>query len=198
MPVIRFALNCAQVLHVQTLEGKVVESQFGGFQHLFTAREGTFYVSDKVGGILTDQFRKLGVQPGDPVEITKAEVGRGQERRTQWLVATNAQSQPQPGELAVAKTPEPPSKLEQQLADSIRLVEARKEAARSQTAAPAEQPRWAQTLEQQTRHLVNVYASVLLEATKLHGALVKPDDVRSLLLTCFINLSKQGARSDAA
>jgi hypothetical protein len=88
MPIIRFATNVPQVLHLRSLEGKPVESNYGGMQHMFSAEEGTFYVSDKVGPILMDQFRKLGVQPGDPIEITKAEVGRGPERRTQWLVAT--------------------------------------------------------------------------------------------------------------
>ena len=83
MPILRFATNVPQPLHLIKLEGRPVDSQFGGQQAMFLADEGAFYVSDKVGAILTDQFAKLGVKPGDPIEITKAEVGRGPERRTQ-------------------------------------------------------------------------------------------------------------------
>jgi hypothetical protein len=202
MAIIRFATNVPQLLHLRTLAGKPVDSQFGGVQHMFTAEEGTFYVSDKVGPILMDQFRKLGVQPGDPIEITKAEVGRGPERRTQWLVATEAQEVPAgapvaTGVLVVPKLPEPPSELEKQLKASIKMVEARKAAAQAQTAAPAEMPRWAQALDMQTRHLVDVYAGLVNYAGSKHGNAVRPDDIRSMMTTVFINLSK-GANSNAA
>jgi hypothetical protein len=202
MPIIRFATNVAQILHLRTLAGKPVESNYGGMQHMFSAEEGAFYVSEKVGGILTDQFLKLGVQPGDPVEITKAEVGRGPERRTQWLVATEAQEVPAgaptaTGVMVVPKLPEPPSDLEKQLKASIKMVEERKAAAKAQTAAPAELPRWAQALEMQTKHLVDVYAGLVNYASGKHGNAIKPEDIRAMMTTVFINLSK-GANSNAA
>jgi len=37
-----------------------------------------------------------------------------------------------------------------------------------------------------------VYAAALAYAGTKHGSSVKPEDVRSLLTTAFINLSKQG------
>jgi len=38
---------------------------------------------------------------------------------------------------------------------------------------------------------------VLKTASERHGNSVKPDDVRSLLVTAYINASKQGARNAA-
>jgi hypothetical protein len=84
-------------------------------QAMFSAEEGSFYVSEVVGSILAEQFQKLGVKAGEPVEITKAEVSRGNGRKCiQWIVAK-----------PVAPEPEaPPSELERKLADSIAMVEA--------------------------------------------------------------------------
>src|SRR5262249_107782 len=131
MAILRFATNVPQELHLNSLEGRVVDSQFGGQQYLFSAQEGAFYVSDKVGAILMDQFRKLGVKPGDPIEITKAETGNGHGRKTQWMVTAAGGDAAEP----------PPSEIEQKLADSIALAQARKQ---PQTAS--HQPEWAQHL----------------------------------------------------
>ena len=64
----------------------------------------------------------------------------------------------------------------------------RKPAGQAQTAAPA----WAQTLIAQTNTLVDIYAETLQHASR-HGIAVKPEDVRSLLVTSFIQLSQKGA-----
>ena len=149
---------------------------------MFTAEEGTFYVSEAVGQILTDQCRKLNIRPGELVDIVKAEVSKaGGRKGIEWSVAK------------VGEAPEPPSQLEQQLADSIRLVEARKAA---QTAT--EQPKWAQALSMQTKHLVDVYAELVNYASAKHGNAVRSDDIRTMMTTVFINLSKNGSNSNAA
>ena len=67
MSTIRFQTNVPQALRLRYLEGKEVESQFGGVQHMFSADEGTFYVSEVVGSILAEQLQKLGVRIGEPV-----------------------------------------------------------------------------------------------------------------------------------
>jgi len=188
MPILRFATNVPQPLHLIKLEGRPVDSQFGGQQAMFLADEGAFYVSDKVGAILTDQFAKLGVKPGDPIEITKAEVGRGPERRTQWMVSTSVREEGKPvatAAVVVPTLPEPPSEIEQQLAASIRMVEARKQA--QQASAPA----WANYLVEQSNTLIDAYALVLKHSTR-HEGLVKTDDVRSIFLSAFINVTKGG------
>ena len=51
---------------------------------------------------------------------------------------------------------------------------------------------WAQVLYGQTNALIDVYAEALNYAGTKHGNTVKPEDVKTLLTTAFINLSKQG------
>jgi hypothetical protein len=55
-------------------------------------------------------------------------------------------------------------------------------------------PAWAQTLVGQTNQLVDAYAECILHAAQ-HGSTVKPEDVRTLLVTAFINLSQRGRSS---
>jgi hypothetical protein len=146
MAIIRFQTNITETFHLRSIDGKPVESNYGGMQYMFSAEEGTFYVSDKVGGILMQQFRTLGVQPGEAVEITKAEVGRGPERRTQWIVTKSVTVGEQTDGTLAVPAPAATSELEQQLAASIRLVEQRKQAQASPAAAPA----WANFLVEQS------------------------------------------------
>jgi hypothetical protein len=190
MAIIRFQTNITETFHLRSTDGKPVESNYGGMQYMFSAEEGTFYVSEKVGGILMQQFRTLGVQPGEAVEITKAEVGRGPERRTQWMVAKSVTVGEQTdGTLAVPLAPA--SELEQQLAASIRLVEQRKQA----QAAPAAAPAWAEYLVAQSNALIDAYSQVLTHASKYPN--VRGEDVRSIFLSTFINVSKGGNRNAA-
>lgn len=187
MPIIRFQTNVPVELRLRNLEGKAVESQFGGTQHMFVAEEGMFYVSETVGRILVDQFSKLGVKVGETIDIckteTKAEKGR---MSIQWIVSRDATEPP-------AASAAPPSDLEEQLAASIRMAEARKAAQKA-----TELPRWAQALSTQTRHLLDVYAGLVAYASETHGNAVRAEDVKTLMTTVFINLSKQGANSNAA
>jgi hypothetical protein len=193
MPVIRFQTNVPVELRLRKLEGKTVESQFGGMQHMFTAEEGTFYVTETVGQILAEQFQKLGVKTGEPVEITKAEVTNGYGRKSiQWRVArVGFAPGEEPAGTGAGAKPEPPSELEEKLAASIAMVESRKAAAQAQTAGAA--PAWAQTLLVQTNVLSDVYAAALAHASATHGNAIKPEDIRALLTTAFINLSQKGA-----
>ena len=195
MAIIRFQTNIAETFHLRSIDGKPVESNYGGMQYMFSAEEGTFYVSDKVGGILMQQFRTLGVQPGEAVDITKTEAGRGPERRTQWIVAKSVTVGEQvDGTLAVPAAP-PASELEQQLAASIRLAGQRKQAPAATTAA-APAPAWATYLVEQSNALIDAYAQVLKHSAR-HEGLVKGDDVRSLFLSAFINVTKGGNRNAA-
>jgi hypothetical protein len=193
MPILKFQTNIPIEVRLRSIEGKPVESQFGGIQYMFGAEEGAFYVSDTVGGILMDQFRKLGVRPGEPVEIWKAEVSRGNGRKAiQWTVAKVGfvpGEQPN-GTLAV---PQVPSELEQQLARSIALAESRKQPQQAQEAAPA----WAAFLVSQSNVLIDAYSQVLTHASQYPN--VRGEDVRSIFLSTFINVSKSsnGGRNAA-
>jgi hypothetical protein len=145
-------------------------------------------VSETVGAILAEQFRKLGVKPGEPVEITKAEVGRGNGRKgIQWTVAKAgfAPGEQPDGTFAVPKAE--PSELERKLAESIGMVEARKQAA-----APA----WADYLVAQSNALIDAYSQVLTHASKYPN--VRGEDVRSIFLSTFINVTKNNGGRNAA
>ena len=184
MPVIRFTTNIPQALRLNTLEGRSVESQFGGVQHMFSAAEGAFYVSEAVGRILTEQLRKLEVRAGELVEITKREVAGGNGRRSiQWQVA-------RVGAVSGRHSADPPSQeLDQKLAASIEQVALRKNAAQAHTADTG--PAWAEALVAQTNALVDAYAQVLKHSSR-HEGLVKSEDIRSIFLSAFINVSKGG------
>ena len=199
MATIRFQTNVPAELRMRYLEGKPVESQFGGLQHMFSAEEGAFYVSETVGAILAEQFKKLAIRVGEPIEITKAEVSKGNGRKgIQWQVTKMgfAPGEQPAGTLAVPKAPEQPSELERQLAASIEQVAQRKAAAQAQAATQA--PQWAQTLLVQTNVLSDVYAAALAHASASHGNAVKPEDIRALMTTAFINLAQNGANGRAA
>lgn len=194
MPILRFQPNIPLEVTLKSLEPQTVDSKFGGLQHLFTAEEGIFYVSEPVGAILYDQFHKLGIVPGQTVEITKGVSGGGPGARTQWIVTVSSDAT-EPAEPARPAQPEPASELESKLADSIALIQARKQPqpARAAVQPAATVPAWAQTLLMQTNALVDVYAAALAHASSSHGNSIKPEDVRSLLTTTFINLSQKGA-----
>ena len=112
------------------------------------------------------------------------------------------------------KPAEPETDLERDLRLSIEQAEARKAAAKAvpigppveKTPAPlvpaSEQitqkiPGWADILTAQTNNLVDAYAHCLSHASE-HGLVVKPEDVRTLLVTAFIGLQQRGKGRSAA
>ena len=110
-------------------------------------------------------------------------------------------------------SPAAESTLEQQLRASIDMVNRRKvgeqgDGTLAVMAPPAPQPRpavqapesrlapavaeFSARLVLETTALVDVYAAVLKTASERHGNAVKADDVRSLLVTAYINAAKGG------
>ena len=191
MSKINFSTNVPQLVHLSSLEGKERESQFGGLQHQFNAAEGVFYVSEAVGQILAAQFRKLGVKPGEPVEICKAEVDAGRGRKSlQWIVSLPLGSESDtPADRPAVRVDRPGPVAVPAPAPAL--------APQSVPDAP-QRPRWAETLAAHTSTLVDVYAAVLRDAGEKHGNAVKPDDVRNLLTTMFIQYAQKGGLSNAA
>jgi hypothetical protein len=228
---IQFQTNLPVELALQYLEGKPVDSQFGGVQHLFSTTDNrVFFVSEMVGNIIADQLKKLGVQKGEAIKICKAEVTQGRGRKgIQWIVqkAGSPVGEQPDGTFAVpAAPPAPESALERQLRQSIAAANNGKPGTSALTPAPgsvaaqnSEQPivngngtkpngngaarngrppqqdihqRWEQVLFGQTTALLDVYAAALKYAGTKHGDAVKPEDVKTLLTTVFINLCKQG------
>ena len=138
---IQFQTNLPVELALQYLEGKPVDSQFGGVQHLFSTTDNrVFFVSEMVGNIIADQLKKLGVQKGEAIKIFKAEVTQGRGRKgIQWIVqqvGSPVGEQPD-GTFAVpAAPPAPESALERQLRQSIATVRNGKPGTSAVTPAP--------------------------------------------------------------
>lgn len=223
MDKITFATNKPQELALQFLEPKLVPSNFGGNQAMFSTTDSrVFFVSEAVGNIIAGQLRDLGVQKGVPIEICKCEADAGKGRKTiRWTVAMIAPpvgAQPD-GTCAVrAAAPHEETELERKLRES---VERAKAGASATTPAPAtatsQQPSalnqangsskpngvnghaathdlhagWTPCLLQLANSLIDVYAAALSYSAKYGGA-VQPDDVRSIVLSCFINVTKGG------
>lgn len=228
MDKITFATNKPQELALQFLEPKLVPSNFGGNQAMFSTTDSrVFFVSEAVGNIIAGQLRDLAVQKGAPVEICKCEVDAGKGRKTiRWTVAQVGPAvgaQPN-GTFAVPAGPAMASTetdLERKLRESLERAKAGTGAltpapasAASQQPLASNQPNgsskpngvngraseiaigWAPYLLQQANALIDVCAAALTHSGK-YGAAVKPDDVRSIVLSCFINVTKGGSGNGA-
>lgn len=173
MEKLNFQTNCPVALCLHSIEGKERESQFGGVQHMFSSDRGVFYVSETAGRVISEQCRKLGVKPGDAIEICKAEIDQGRGRKSlQWVVSfpvSDADDAPPPHKpVAVAHT-----------------------AAQGASEAPG----WTVHLLQTTNALTTVFAAAMQHANSL-GAGIKPDDVRALMTTAFINMANKSKESN--
>lgn len=178
-----FSTNRPVTVRLHAIEGKERESQFGGNQHLFSAEEGVFYVSEAAGRAITDQLKKLSVQPGDPVEICKAEVDQGRGRKSvMWQVMVPGTQEPAP-----APAPVP----------ARRPVATMPAPERTALQDAPERPRWAEVLAVNTCVLVDVYSAVLKHANEQQAG-IRPDDVRALLTTMFIQYAQKGGITSAA
>lgn len=186
---LQFTTNIPVRLRLTSIDGKAVPSQFGGDQYMFaTADSRFFYVSETVGKILHEQFRKLNVQSGDEIEICKCETELGRGRKgIAWQVIV-------PG--AGAAEPVVPVSAPRPVAVPVKAPVA--------VAAPAAapdapvRPRWADVLVTQTNVLVDAYAAILKHASDEHGNMIRPDDCRALLTTMFIQYAQKGGLSNAA
>src|ERR1022692_888180 len=87
MPKIQFTTNIPVELRLQSIEGEVTPSQFGGNQIKFSAQEGRFGMRKTLGSILADQIRKKHIQPHVPVEGARREIAQSNGRKgIQWTI----------------------------------------------------------------------------------------------------------------
>lgn len=205
---IEFQTNVPVELALQFLQGKEVESRFGsGKQHLFSTSDGRrFYVSDTVGQILSGQIQKQGIQPGEPIEICKQEMNQGRGRKgIEWKVTKVGQV---PGEQANGTLVVPGAGVSAPAPTQVPAAGVSAPAAASATVVTQQTTHngngnsfahtgWAAFLLAQTNTLVDVYAAALRYAGERHGNNVKPEDVRALLTTSFINVSRGGSANVA-
>jgi N-methylhydantoinase A/oxoprolinase/acetone carboxylase beta subunit len=214
---IKFEFDQPVEVALKFTEPKLVASQFGDDRAMYSLTDERVMFVDQ---LTAARIRSLGVQPGEMFMICKTKNGR----LTEYQVYRES-DEPQsaaPARNGVvafgghkksfpALKPTLPERLyhapedttlEDQLRASIDMVERKKlERALDQHPAPApaaiEMP-WARLLVNQTNALVDAYAAVLSAASAKHGNAVKPEDVKSLLITTFINLANGKGKSNAA
>jgi len=91
---------------------------------------------------------------------------------------------------ASARTPAPATTASQQpLASNQPNAISKPNGLNGHASPPDNAIGWAPYLLQQANLLIDVYAAALNHSDK-YGATVKPDDVRSIVLSCFINVTK--------
>jgi len=189
MAIIRFATNVPVLVHMKSTAGRGVESQFGGIQTVYTASEGIFYVSEKVGEILQEQFGKLAVEPGDAIEITKAETGKGPERRTQWVV-TRPVGEQGDGTFSV---PAPPANGNGAGTSHELKPAPQHQQLNTSTAAPSITSRWAAEIIEQTKVKLDIYHELCIWAkANLEG--ITRNEVRAILMNVMISSERNGVR----
>jgi hypothetical protein len=192
---LRLQTNAAVEVRLLALKGEPVASNFGPDQLKFRTDKGDLYVSEAVGIILHAAIAAQRVEVGEPIDICKREVALGNGRKgIRWELSRvgTAPGPQRDGTFALpapprpaAVVPETPSKLEQQLEASIRQVN-------GQVPLPA----WGESLTSQSCVLVDSFARVLAHAAQYDS--IRGEDVRSLFLSAFINLTKAGSNGRAA
>ena len=208
---IKFQTNITVEAALKFAEGKLCDSQFGDPQYMFTTTDDrVFFVAEKVA----QKIHGLRLQPQEPFEICKKEVDYGNGRKgIEWQVAkvgfapgeqpngTFVVPTAQPG--AGAVTPAPVATAVKQPpysnGNGSKLNGHANGNGNGHTPEPPQDIRaaWAQFLLMQTEDLIDVYATASKYASDRHGNSVKAEDVRSLLLSAFINISKNGAANVA-
>ena len=217
--IVKFEVGQPMEVALKYAEGKVYDGDYGE-RVMFSLADGRVMYVDP---LTAARIKSLGVQPGECFFVLKEKRGR----LTEWSVYREGdepaaavepptRKRTPPAHVLADRLPEiiaarnAGNNLEQQLADSITLVNAKRTAA-AQPPPPAKpvvsaaaaqgnlnpQDRWKQALLHQTNALTDVLADALRHSAE-HGGLVKTDDVRSLLITAFIELSKRAERNRAA
>jgi hypothetical protein len=84
-----FATNVAQEVALRFLDGKECPSNYGDPQVMFTTTDDRmFFVSQEVARRIRNQIAELRVEAGEPLDICKAEVSRGNGRKgIEWRVS---------------------------------------------------------------------------------------------------------------
>jgi hypothetical protein len=212
---IKFQTNIPVEMALKFAEGKLCDSQFGDPQFMFTTVDDqVFFVAEKVA----QKIHGLRLKAQEPLEIIKAEKDYGNGRKgIEWLVNRVGFT---PGEqpdgtfsvpvvngtaVSPAAPPKAPTKVQQQQpvangnGNNNSHTNGNGQAAPPALPLEAPQPltQWAVSLLGQTKQVIDVYAMACEYASKAHGNTVRTDDVRAIMTTAFINLSKQGGANVA-
>ena len=181
------------VAAVLLAHGETAASNYGPDQVRYRTDAGDLYVSEVVGALLNQMIAKENIQIGESVVFSKREQVLGPGRKgIRWSIERAAAPvavapiTPGNGTLVVPSADDP---LEAHLRASIAQVE-RKPA----VSAPAVSE-FALRLSREANAIIDALAMSLKHANDNYGAAVKADDVRSILLSAYINASKGGQRA---
>lgn len=209
---VEFDLNVPVEVALKYPQGKIISTR-NGERVMYTTCDDRVVFLDLAQG---QQINELGVNVREKFCICKRKKGTGP---VEWDVWLSPETEKARAAAEMQRRPEPPSELEQKLAQSIALAKMGKLgelgdgtfAIKPKPAATSASstgdsciqtvptrtspiaPGWAQFLLAQTNALVDVYAAALAYTGSQHGNSVKPEDVRALLTTAYIAQTKNGA-----
>ena len=207
---VHFAPNIQQQLALADVDA-ALEGHAWGDEWYYNLTDGRILsVSEEV----CRKINMLDLAPGEPFVIVKR-CGANSRRPVRWDVWRAGEAEQ---ERAAEEAPD----LEEQLRRSLDQQEARKPQPPRQipkpsppAPAPSEplppaartnvQPikpsgarqmhfTWEESVREQSRILTDVYAETLAYSSLKHGNSVKPEDVRSLVITSYISQSQKGKR----
>lgn len=195
---ISFESNVPVELSLAFPEGKIVAGRFGDqVMYGLSYPEGSVMFLD-LG--VSQKLNMLQLQPGEHFAICKRpKNGTVPARWDVWLTPATEQMR---AKKHTPPPPAPPSMIERQLAASVHEAQQRKAQsapAPGPVAVPPANaaPAWVGVLVAKADALIDAYAACLEHANK-HGNQVKPEDVRAMLTTVYIAMTKNGASSNAA
>lgn len=206
---LRFQSNVFEPIALQTLQGVAKDGVYGP-QKLFRLTDGrSMYLNLDVASRVEAIAARGDLQPGQVFWMCKH---RTQGRRNVWDIYLKDPT-PQEGESTLERDlrlsidqAQPAGVKGEARPVSAPVISMPEPSACSSTAAETppilakestHKPQaWAETLLHQTNELTDAYASALQHAGR-HGLAIKPEDVRTLLVTAFINLSQRKGRNAA-
>jgi hypothetical protein len=209
---ITFEPNTPVTVTLQYAEGKIMDGRFG--QRVMWGLDGDQVMFLDLN--VAQQINMLEPQAGESITICKMSNGqKGQKAR--WDVGLSLQTEKfraakearrvvPAAEARPVPASRPPSQLELQADAQLRQIQERRAAAVERkppesgpVAVPDSRPAAAHPpatpftmhLVSNTDALIDAYAACLEHANQ-HGNRVKPEDVRALLTTCYIAMTKNG------
>jgi hypothetical protein len=167
--VVDFPPNVPVTVALKYGQGKIVSSQYGE-RFMFSLVDGrVMFLDPEVAG----QIASLGITVRESFSITKQSDGR-KDPPVFWQVARINGEQPN-GTLVVPALPAAPA---------IQAVPA------SSTPEPDPRKQPGRALIHEANTLVDAYAEVLHRALTTYEGRVKPDEIRALLISAYIQRSK--------
>lgn len=186
---VEFEKNRPVDLALKFPDGKSVTGDYGESVMFSTTDGRVMFLAPYVA----NKLRQLQLKPEEPFRVEKAEVTNGGKKAVEWRFQRLSLGQQGDGTFAVPKveggtqsaTPIKPAGDGSTVAGSPRLNHS--------TLSPYEHSGSAALLRDTVCMLTDVQASAMEYAKKYNGS-IRPDDVRAMVLSAFINLSKGGGR----